>query len=176
MQHGDVLAALEARLAAAFDRIGRGLDRLPGGAPPGDHAEALEVERQANAQLAERLRSVKEQAAAQRAEAAARVAELTRQLDAQGIELSRMKKTVLQLRETLRAQTDAMAEGLAEPHLVNRAMLSELETLRALRLTEMAEMDAVLGELASLVVPPAAAPFEDPAAADAEPGEADARA
>lgn len=174
MQHEDVLAALEARLAAAFDRIARGLDRLPAAAPAEGLAEVLEVEREANAQLAERLRTVKEQAGAQRAEAQARIAELIRQLDTQGIELARLKKTVLQLRETLRAQTDAMAEGIAEPHLINRAMLSELETLRALRLTEMTEMDAVLGELSSLVVPPAAAPFEDPAATD-ETEDADAR-
>lgn len=156
MQDNADISALETRIAAAFDRIGKGLDRL---IPPADdeglRAE-LAVEREANAQLTERLRAVKEREGQARAALEARVADLIGQLDAQGIELHRLKKTVVQLRETLRAQTDAMRaeamkDGATEGHLINRAMLSELEALRALRQAEAVEIDAVLAELAPLI-------------------------
>jgi chromosome segregation ATPase len=151
MQDKADIDALERRIAAAFDRIGKGLERI---APPAEdeglRAE-LAVEREANAQLTERLRAVKEREGQARAALEARVAELTRQLDAQGLELHRLKKTVVQLRETLRAQADAMQEGTTEAHLINRAMLSELEALRALRQTEATEIEAILSELAPLI-------------------------
>lgn len=156
MQDNADISALETRIAAAFDRIGKGLERL---VPPADdeglRAE-IAVEREANAQLTERLRVVKEREGQARAALEARVADLTRQLDAQGIELNRLKKTVVQLRETLRAQSDAMRadamqEGTTEAHLINRAMLSELEALRALRQTEAVEIEAILSELGPLI-------------------------
>lgn len=152
MQDNADISALETRIAAAFERIGKGLDRI---VPPADdeglRAE-IAVEREANAQLTERLRAVKEREGQARAALEARIEELTRQLDAQGIELHRLKKTVVQLRETLRAQADAMQEGTTEGHLINRAMLSELEALRALRQTEAVEIEAILTELAPLIV------------------------
>lgn len=151
MQDNDDIPALERRIAAAFDRIGAGLERL---VPPADdeglRAE-LAVEREANAQLTERLRLVKEREGQARAGLEARVADLTRQLDTQGIELHRLKKTVVQLRETLRAQSDATQAGTTEAHLINRAMLSELEALRALRQTEATEISAILSELSPLI-------------------------
>jgi chromosome segregation ATPase len=151
MQDNADISALERRIAAAFDRIGKGLERI---VPPDDdeglRAE-IAIEREANAQLTERLRAVKEREGQARATLEARIADLTRQLDTQGIELHRLKKTVVQLRETLRAQSDAMQEGTTEAHLINRAMLSELEALRALRQTEAVEIEAILSELGPLI-------------------------
>jgi hypothetical protein len=49
-----------------------------------------------------------------------------------------------------------MVAGSSEPHLINRAMLTELEALRAIRLTEAAEVEAVMAELARLTAPAAA--------------------
>ena len=37
--------------------------------------------------------------------------------------------------------------GVTEPQLINKAMMIELDALRALRLTEMAEMDEILAAL-----------------------------
>lgn len=157
MQPDTDLAALEHRLAAAFDRIGRGLDRLTERpvADPADAglAAALEVERDANAQLSERLQRVKARGAEERVALQARAGELARQLDVQATELQRLKKTAAQLRDTLRLQTDAMVAGTSEPHLINRAMLTELEALRAIRLAEAAEVEAVMAELARLTTP-----------------------
>ena len=145
---------LERRISAAFDRIGQAVDGFvppTTGAGTGELQDALLTEQTTNAQLAERLRVVKEREASQAAEAAGTVDRLTRALDAQGLELQRMKKTVIQLRETLRALREAQTEALADPHLVNRAMLTELEALRATRLTEMAQMEEILAELHPLI-------------------------
>ena len=145
---------LERRINAAFDRIGQAVDGFvppTTGAGTGELQDALLTEQTANAQLTERLRVGKEREANQAAEAAEKVDRLTRALDAQGLELQRMKKTVIQLRESLRALREAQTEALADPHLVNRAMLTELEALRATRLTEMAQMEEILAELHPLI-------------------------
>jgi len=145
---------LERRISAAFDRIGQAVDGFvppTTGAGTGELQDALLTEQTANAQLTERLRVVKEREASHAAEAAGTVDRLTRALDAQGLELQRMKKTVIQLRETLRALREAQTEAVADPHLVNKAMLTELEALRATRLTEMAQMEEILAELHPLI-------------------------
>lgn len=145
---------LERRINAAFDRIGQAVDGFvppTTGAGTGELQDALLTEQTANAQLTERLRVVKEREASQAAEAAEKVDRLTRALDAQGLELQRMKNTVIQLRESLRALREAQTEAVADPHLVNRAMQTELEALRATRLTEMAQMEEILAELHPLI-------------------------
>ena len=145
---------LERRINAAFDRIGQAVDGFvppTTGAGTGELQDALLTEQTANAQLTERLRVVKEREASQAAEAAEKVDRLTRALDAQGLELQRMKNTVIQLRESLRALREAQTEAVADPHLVNQAMQTELEALRATRLTEMAQMEEILAELHPLI-------------------------
>ena len=145
---------LERRINAAFDRIGQAVDGFvppTTGAGTGDLQDALLTEQTANAQLTERLRVVKAREASQAAEAAEKVDRLNRALDAQGLELQRMKKTVIQLRESLAALRETQTEAVADPHLVNRAMLTELEALRATRLTEMAQMEVILAELHPLI-------------------------
>ncbi len=145
---------LERRISAAFDRIGQAVDGFvppTTGAGTGELQDALLTEQATNAQLTERLRVVKEREAGQAAEAAEKADRLTRALDAQGLELQRMKKTVIQLRESLRALREAQTEAVADPHLVNKAMLTELEALRATRLTEMAQMEEILAELHPLI-------------------------
>lgn len=144
---------LERRISAAFERIGRAVDGLGAAPAPqgGGLEEALQAEKDAHAQLAERFRALKEREAAQAQDLQDRADRLSRQLDTQGLELQRMRKNVIQLRETVRALREAQSEGLAEPHLLNRAMLAELEALRATRLTEIVEMDEILAELKPLL-------------------------
>lgn len=167
MQDNDGIATIaqhEQRLSAALDRIGKGLDRLarpaPAAAPPvtpgSDLArlrEELDTERAANAQLSERLKAVKERDGSARRDAEARIEAMTRQLDLQGLEMARMKKVTAQLRDSLRAMTDAAVGAVPEPHLINKAMLTELEALRALRQVEANEIDEVLSALAPLTAP-----------------------
>ncbi len=151
-------AELEERLATALDRIGAGLAGMTANpAPATATAEvenlkaALDEERMLAAQLTERLRAVKEKEAETLASTATRIAQLSQQLDAQGAELKRMRNTTVQLREVLRILRHASAQGLSDPHLVNRAMLAELEALRATRMTEVSQMDEILAELAPLI-------------------------
>lgn len=168
------IAELEGRITAALERIGKGLARLEGpaasgpsdtgaDAPSGDLAtaeaarelaalrEALDVEKNANAQLNERLRKVKERDAQLVAQLEARVEAMTRQLDVQGLEVQRMRKTTINLREHLRALREAQTAGGADAHMLNKVMLAELEALRAARVSEMAEVDEILAELTPLV-------------------------
>ncbi len=154
----DTIDALEKRLASALDRIGKGIEDLPLAAlaPVVDTARndvqmALDEERMLTAQLNERLRAVKEKDEQAHAQSSARIAQMTEQLDTQGAELKRMRNTTVQLREVLRILREASAKEVADPHLINRAMLAELEALRATRLTEVAEMDEILAELAPLI-------------------------
>ena len=71
-------------------------------------------------------------------------------LDTQGLELQRMRKTAVQLREQLREIREAQLRD-SDPHLVNKAMQTELEALRATRMTEMAEMEELIAELSPLL-------------------------
>ena len=65
----------------------------------------------------------------------------------QGLELQRMRRVNASLREQLETLRSAQAKGLTDPGLINKAMLAELEALRAMRLSEMAEMDEILAAL-----------------------------
>ncbi|MBC7153331.1 MAG: hypothetical protein H5U19_01635 [Rhodobacteraceae bacterium] len=160
------ITELEHRIAAALERIGAGLDAIgsagsaakaPDGAKDasGDEVarlrEALEAERAANAQLNERVRAIRERQETTVAGLERKLERMTRQLDAQGIELQRMKKAGIGLREAQRALREAHEAGLSEPHLINKSMLAELESLRAARQAEAVEIAEILEELSPLI-------------------------
>jgi hypothetical protein len=170
------IAELERRITAALERISAGLDRAankPPAAPvvPTTGAEALlraelDEERMLTAQLKDRIAGLTERAAkaaekaieakpvhvpVAQAQLEARIDKMTRQLDVQGLELQRMRKITIQLRDQLARLRDAAEAGVTEPHLINKAMLTELEALRAARQGEIAEMDEILAELSPLI-------------------------
>ncbi len=165
------IAELERRITAALGRIGAGLDKLslvpPAAQAPaatqghfdgvGHEAEiaqlktALAAEKATNAQLNERLKSVKDGENLSQSQLEAKVEKMTQQLDVQGLELQRMRKSTAQLREHLRVLHEAAADNIAEPHLINKAMMAELESLRATRHSETAEMDEILAELKPMI-------------------------
>ena len=149
---------LERRISAALERIGRGLDApLSVAQTPMQSSEtaalqaALDEERVVNAQLTERIRTLRDRDAAGQGGLQGRVEKLTRQLDVQGLELQRMRKTASQLRDQVQALLQIETDGLSDPHLINKSMLVELEALRATRQTEIAEMDEILSELAPML-------------------------
>lgn len=170
------IAELERRITAALGRIGAGLDKLgaasavaPVAAPAAESKPApavdtapleaevarlkseLAAEKATTAQLTERLKSVKDRDHLSQNQLEAKVEKMTQQLDVQGLELQRMRKSTVQLREHLRVLHEAAADNMVEPHLINKAMLAELESLRATRHTETAEMDEILAELKPLI-------------------------
>ncbi len=168
----DSIAELERRITAALERIGSGIEgltALSGAIPSGNGAatvasladgeaeaeiarlnEALDEERMLTAQLQERLRAVRDREAAERAALQAEVEKHVKLLDVQGLETQRLKMTVSSLREQLRNMTDAQAEGRIEPHLINKAMLTELEALRALRSADLADLEEIIVALEPL--------------------------
>lgn len=149
------ITALEKRITAALERIGKGVDRLsaparapaPAPAPQPDVAlrAQLEQEKTLTAQLQERLRSLKDRES--HGSLQEKVDRLTQQLDVQGLELQRMRRTATALRDQLALLQQAQAAQVVEPNLINKSMVVELEALRATRLTEMAEMDEILAAL-----------------------------
>lgn len=155
------ITELEKRITAALERIGKGMDRLAaqprpaspsapapsGQAPAADAAlrAQLEEEKALTAQLQARLRAAKEREA--KGDLQEKLDRLTQELDVKGLELQRMRRVNASLREQLEALRTAAASGVTEPHLINKAMATELETLRATRLTEIAEMDEILAAL-----------------------------
>jgi uncharacterized protein (DUF885 family) len=152
------ITELEKRIAAALDRIGKGMDRLVSqpraaapapGAAPMSHDSALraqlEEEKSLTAQLQARLRAAKDRET--KGDLQEKVDRLTQELDVQGLELQRMRRVNASLREQLESLRTAAASGVTEPGLINKATLAELDALRATRLTEIAEMDDILAAL-----------------------------
>ena len=144
---------LQRRIMAAMDRVAGGLDQL-GTNSGGDSAaleQALEEEKLANAQLAERVRVLNQRqegelaAATQMAEGAkGRMAEL----DA---EIQRVRKVNDGLRELNDALRIANEAGVGEPHLINKSMMAELEALRAARSVDLSETTAIIEALTPLL-------------------------
>jgi len=160
------LAELERRISAALARIGTGIESLHA-APPADTAPApddaggevaqlraaLDAEQQTTAALRAELAAARAAAPPEAGEAAlrARIDQMTRQLDVQGLEMHRMRKMIVQLRENLRGMRRSQAANLADPEQINRAMMAELEAMRVSRLSEVAELDEILTELTPLI-------------------------
>lgn len=122
---------------------------------------ALDEEKMANSQLEERvktLRSRLEEAQAAPAAPLVSDAALMERVEAQresmaalDAEMQRLKTANDMLRKTCEEMRGALQDNVGEPHLVNKAMLAELEALRAARAAEEAEIRAVLGAMAPLL-------------------------
>lgn len=176
------LAELERRINAALQRIGAGIEAAPVQASLALSSESaadlanvsatadadaatiarlqaeLAAERAATAQLRDEVQAAKAQPTPARPVATgdlqARVEQLTRQLDVQGLEMQRMRKNVVQLRESLRSLRRAASDKLPDPDMINRAMQAELESIRVTRFAEMAELDEIIAELDPLIAQP----------------------
>ena len=158
------IAELEQRITSALARISAGIEAMavpviaPQTAAAAANAddlarlqEALDEERMANAQLGERMKSLRDQGEKTGSAATAEIAALTRQLDAQGLDVQRLSATVGQLREDLRRLREAAEQGMADPQMINRAMMAELEALRATRVAETNEMAEILSALQPII-------------------------
>ena len=159
--------AMQSRIMAALDRIGQGLDKLGTGGEADEAAtlrQEVEDEKLANAQLEERVKQLgarareaeaalaaANDAGATKAEESATRAQALKRIDS---ELSSLRHANQQLRENNTALREANAKGVAEPHLINKAMMAELDGLRASRAADRAEMDVILTELAEIAGKP----------------------
>lgn len=144
---------LQRRITAAMDRIAAGVGNA-GGAGAGDTdalTTALDDEKLANAQLTERLRNLGERydAAVNGIRSATDAAD--ERVTALDIELQRLRKANDQLRQSNSDLRNANEEGVGEPHLINKAMMAELEALRAARSADVAEASSIIGALTPLL-------------------------
>lgn len=150
------IAELERRISAALGRIGAGIEALATPAAPDDGAELarlraeLEAERAVTADLRAQL-AAKADTPAVDPDLEVKLDRMTRQLDVQGIEMVRLRKTVAALRENLRALRQLNSQNVGDPAAINRAMVVELDSIRVQRLSEVAELDEILAELEPLV-------------------------
>jgi chromosome segregation ATPase len=162
------ITELERRITAALDRIGNGLEDLETPAPSGpdpetlaaltaaqaqiaDLTQALSDEKLASAQHEERLKSVRETSERHQAAMDIQVFEQQKSAATLDAELQRLRRACEELRASNISLRSALEEGMADPHMINKAMLAELETLRAARSVEMAQADAVLAAIEPLV-------------------------
>ena len=156
---------LETRLTAALERIRAGLEVVTSHVPePVVQVDTsandalleelhtkLAEETTANAQLEERVKRLKERQDG-------KLAELQRNVEAgrgratrMDRELQRLRQVNAELRDINGQLREAVGAGVSEPHLINKAMLAELEALRAMRFADAAEMDAILQELTPMI-------------------------
>ncbi|MDO6585523.1 hypothetical protein Q4543_08325 [Salipiger sp. 1_MG-2023] len=167
---------LQGRLTRALDRIAQGVTQLSAPLPvseedlPAEPAadgvsaaeiarltELLDEEKIANSQLEERNRALNARLSETPAPAPAPApadAALQEQFAAQreslaelDSELQRLRLSNEMLRKSCEDMRVALQDGLGEPHLINQAMLAELESLRSARAVEQAELRAVLGAI-----------------------------
>ena len=127
------LSELENRLNAALDRLGEGVGALDtsGGDDAGLAAE-LEAVQSAKAALEDSLSDQQDKLAA---------------LDS---ELQRLREVNRQLEDNNRALREACETGQVDAALINKAMLTELESMRAQRATDKAEAEAAIASLDAL--------------------------
>lgn len=163
---------LQGRITAAMERIGVGVTALSeqSGTGQGEAEKvdaltmALDEEKLANAQLQERLGKLKSKhadeidALRRELDKSAELDALRADSEAQSVAMARLDMDVQrlrlandQLRESNSALRQANEQGVGEPHLINKAMLAELEGLRAARATDAAEASAVLAKLEPLL-------------------------
>lgn len=145
----------ERRITAAMDRIARAAENeTPAAQTDGSSAElraALEDERTVNAQLTERVKRLSERQEAALAEARGSVEAAEARVAQLDLELQRLRKANDQLRQSNEALRAANEAGVGEPHLINKAMLAELESLRAARAADVAEASSILSALGPLL-------------------------
>ncbi|MBU2982529.1 hypothetical protein KO498_11985 [Lentibacter algarum] len=147
---------LERRITSALERIGKSVETYESGAAV-DTAEldalkaALEDEKLVSGQLEERNKKLHAKLEVQTAELAGEL-ETQRMATAKlDMEMQRMRAANEQLRTSNAALREANERGVGEPHLINKAMLAELEGLRAARAVDQAEAGAVVETINTLL-------------------------
>lgn len=146
------VTALQSRVAAALERIRNGLDNM---APAGNVDHALQArlaeEQTANAQLEERVKALKDRQDGRIADLETQVASQNAQMAQLDKELQRLRASNADMRDVNAQLRSAAADGVAQPELINRALMAEVEALAAQRAADAAEVDAILSDLKPLI-------------------------
>lgn len=154
------IAELERRITAALERISNGVDGLSGvgaasgGEDTGDSTalnEALEAEKLANAQLEERVSAIKKKQETTIKEMEGEIKKLTTDLSKKEADSKKLLTVNAQLRESNDELREANESGVGDAHLINKAMQTDLEALRATRKGDLAELENIMSELKPLI-------------------------
>lgn len=143
----------QSRIMAALDRMAAATEALETTPPDNqdDLKTALEEEKTVNAQLSERVRVLAERQEQALAAMEARSQDAVARMKALDLELQRLRRVNGELQSVCEALRDANEEGVGEPHLINRAMVAELEAMKAMRQTEIAESDEIIAAMIPLL-------------------------
>ena len=147
----DDIKAFETRISDALDRIGYQVSLRGQGASARDLSAQLQQERDANAQLEERVKVLKSRQEGRIAELEGRIAEQAEQLAALDAELQQLRGSNADLTEVCGQLRDAAMAGAPDAELINRALLAEVDGLTAQRSAEAAEVAAILSDLKPLL-------------------------
>ena len=153
----DSIEALSSRILAAMDRVAQGVDALAA-QDTGEIdtlKQALEEERQVNAQLSERVRVLGERQEQTINALEAKAKEATTRVSTLDMELQQLKQATAQLTDACVALREANAAGVGEPDLINKSMAAELEAIRAMRSAEVVEAQEIISALTPLLKPTA---------------------
>ncbi|MGJ8546762.1 MAG: hypothetical protein ACSHWZ_15055 [Sulfitobacter sp.] len=143
---------LQRRITAAMDQVAYGLDQLSSRVEPDPEVQKeLDEERIANAQLKERVQTLRDKLTNQTTTMRAALDESEARVAALDLELQRVRGANGELAAACAALREANAEGVGDAHLINKTMLTELEALRALRAADAAEASAIVDSLTPLV-------------------------
>lgn len=148
------IEALNSRILAAMDRVALGLDELSNAGSDDVDAmrQALDEEKTVNAQLSERVRVLGERQDKALEGLDAKANETAERLTTLDTDVQRLRRANAQLSEACEALRSANTEGVGEPHLINKAMMAELEALRAMRSVEAAQADEIIAALTPMLV------------------------
>ena len=145
----DDITDYERRITAALDRAAQALDALSAG-DAGDATALkaeLDAERVAPPQWEERVRAIKETQEHTVKTLEDTVADLKAALSTRDAEMQQLKSVNEELRTSNAALREANAQGVGDPDAVNAAMVTEIESLRAARAAERAEIEEILATL-----------------------------
>lgn len=154
------IAALEGRITTALDRIRAGVARQAAAAaeavdiPQEDTAaiqQQLDEERTANAQLEERVRTLKERQDGAIGDLERRAMTQAAALATMDAEMQRLRASNAELRDITAQLRSAAADGAVSAELINRATIAEVESLQAQRASEASEIDAIVSSLKPLI-------------------------
>ncbi|MFY0679852.1 MAG: hypothetical protein JXR13_04680 [Thalassovita sp.] len=165
------ISEFERRITAAMDRIAKGVEQLgpvpedeetagqdaapsPEAAPSEDTSDLrrqLDDEKMANAQLSERLKTLRIKLDKSDAQTELATADLRAALADMDAALGQMKLTNEQLRQSNEVLRQANAEGLGDAEAVNAALAAQLAALQAERQAEAAESAALAAALDPLL-------------------------
>lgn len=156
------ISELEGRISAALDRIRAGVGTLSVSQPAqpepvaddGRVAELmaeLEAEKQAKAQLEERVKALKERQDTVVADLTAKVDAAKSQAVVFEEKLEDLRLRFVDLSESAQKLRIAAVSGVTEPDLINRAVMAELDAVKALRTAEAEEVGAILNELKPII-------------------------